>query len=67
MFVRPATDCTGADAQEGRLYLQRGRYVVIIEAVIPSAILTQAPMEAVLSNAAGVFESPLVNVYRNER
>jgi cyclophilin family peptidyl-prolyl cis-trans isomerase len=67
VFTRDAKDCAGADAKEGRLYLQRGRYVVMIEAVIPSAILTQAPMEAILSNAAGVFESPLVNVYRNER
>jgi len=67
VFVRPATDCAGAEAQEGRLYLQRGRYIVIIEGVILAAILTQAPMEAILSNAAGVFETPLVNIYRNER
>ena len=67
VFVRPATDCAGTEAQEGRLYLQRGRYVVMVEAVIPASVLTQAPMEAVLSNAAGVFESPLLNVYRNER
>ena len=67
VFVRPATDCAGAEGQEGRLYLQRGRYIIIIEGIIPATVLTQATMEAVLSNAAGVFETPLVNIYRNER
>lgn len=67
IFTRPAKDCAEADAKEGRLYLQRGRYVAVIEGVIPSTILAQASMEAILSNAAGIFESPLVAIYRDER
>jgi len=67
VYTRPAKDCANTDAKEGRLYLQRGRYIAVVEGIIPASVLGQSPMESILSLGAGLFETTLVDIYRNER
>jgi len=68
-FSKPAADCSGAESQETRIYLQRGRYVVAVSALLQRAILDQLPLpahELVRLNITNIFEQVLGSAYRSE-
>lgn len=66
-YTQPITDCSGGQTLIGRVYLQRGRYVVNIEGILPQAILQSVALDNVLAiNAAGIFERLLGSQFRSE-
>lgn len=67
-FNRPATDCTGAEAVDTRVYLQRGRYLVRMDSSFVAELAAQYPLDRILGEQfIQLFESFLVDVYSSER
>jgi cyclophilin family peptidyl-prolyl cis-trans isomerase len=67
VFTQEVATCSDETGQAGRLYLQRGRYLVIVEGIFSDTILQQAPIEAILSSGvAFTFESFLSDEFRSE-
>lgn len=68
-FSKTTTDCTGAEAQEVRVYLQRGRLVVEISALLQGSLVSQLPVSPavlVAQNISRIFEQTLSSAYRSE-
>jgi len=68
-FRKPVADCSGAETQETRIYLQRGRYVVAVSAILQRAIVDQLPLpphDLVRLNITSIFEQVLGDAYRSE-
>ncbi|MCU0515168.1 MAG: hypothetical protein MUE40_21655, partial [Anaerolineae bacterium] len=67
LYLRQAADCAGTTVGEGRVYLQRGRYVATVSGIVSPEILTSVPQETLLSvNVAQLFEQFLAAPYRSE-
>jgi len=59
--------CDGNPGTQGLIYMQRGRYIVSVDATIPSALLDQVEMQDVLkSGVARIFELSIDSVLRAE-
>ncbi|MDW8171732.1 MAG: peptidylprolyl isomerase [Anaerolineae bacterium] len=68
-FSKLITDCDGGETSDTRVYLQRGRYVVAVSAVLLRSILDQIPLpahELVRLNITSIFEQVLGDAYRSE-
>lgn len=69
-YVATVESCGEGDTAAGRVYLQRGRYLVRVDGVIPPNIVEQVGREtvgAVLEqNATRLFEAFLIDAYRAE-
>lgn len=66
-FNKAATDCSGGDAVDVRIYLQRGRYIVRMESSFLAELADQYPLDRILGEQfVRLFESFLVDAYRSE-
>lgn len=67
VLSQPATDCTGATAEQLRVYVQRGRFIATVGALVPTGLLENLPRDLILTDTvARLFESALGDVYQSE-
>lgn len=67
LYTQAVSTCSQESGQAGRLYLQRGRYLVIVEGIFSDTILQQAPIKTILTQGVALtFERFLGEEYRSE-
>ena len=65
-YAKAAIACDGAEGSHVMSLYTRGRFLVTIEALVPSAVLGQAPAATLLVNLALQIEGALAEVFRGE-
>lgn len=67
VYTGGTTFCEGSVGTKGLLYMQRGRYIVSVDATVPAVLLDQVSMEDILkSGVARIFELSIDDVLRAE-
>jgi cyclophilin family peptidyl-prolyl cis-trans isomerase len=65
-YTQATTDCSEAPGTVGRLFVQRGRYMVIVTGVFADAVLQQVELDELLaSQTIYLFEQFMASIYRS--
>ena len=65
-YTRDEPTCDGGDGLHVLSLYTRGRYLVTIDVLVPTAVLDQAPANQLLDNLAMQIEGALASIFRGE-